>query len=109
MLDDFLDYLQHFRTDRIIEQLAAWNIDELSTDPYVLGLFAIAIGGTYLLGWKTLSAFIVGIGGFALSVAYTVKQNAGAVTLSGENMGILVGSGVLVIGLFIYLLFIRSD
>lgn len=106
---DFLNYLQNFRTDKIVEQLAAWNIDELSSNPYVLASLAIVIAITYFLGWKTFSAFIVGIGGFALAVSYTVKQGTGVEGIAGGGLTIMVGAGVVVIFLFIYLLFIKSE
>lgn len=106
---DFLNYLQNFRTDKVMEQLAAWNIDDLSSNPYVLGGFAIAIAITYLIGWKTTSAFLVGIGGFALAVSYTVKQGTGVEGLGSGGLTLLVGSGVIVIIIFIYLLFIKAD
>jgi hypothetical protein len=106
---DFLNYLQNFRTDKIIAQLAAWNIDELSSNPYVLAGLALVIAVTYFLGWKTFSAFIVGIGGFALAVSYTVKQGAGVEGIAGGGLTIMVGAGVAVVFLFIYLLFIKSE
>ncbi|PLX92356.1 MAG: hypothetical protein C0619_06140 [Desulfuromonas sp.] len=105
---DFLDYLQHFRTDKVLEQLAAWNIDDLSSNPYVLAGFAVAIGITYLIGWKTTSAFLVGIGGFALAVSYTVKQGTGIEGVGG-GLPLLVGSGLIVVIIFIYLLFIKAE
>ena len=106
---DFLNYLQNFRTDKIIAQLAAWNIDELSSNPYVLAGLALVIAVTYFLGWKTFSAFIVGIGGFALAVSYTVKQGTGVEGIAGGGLTIMVGAGVAVVFLFIYLLFIKSE
>lgn len=106
---DFLNYLQNFRTDKVIAQLQAWNVGELSTNPYVLAAFGIAIGITYLLGWKTFSAFILGIGGFALAVSYSVKQGTGVEGLAGGGLPIMFGAGVIVVFLFIYLLFIKSE
>lgn len=106
---DFLDYLQHFRTDKVVEQLAAWNVGELSSNPYVLAGFAVAIAITYFLGWKTFSAFIVGIGGFSLAVSHGVKQGIGVDGIEGGGLSIMLGVGVLVIFLFIYLLFIKSE
>ncbi|HKJ05785.1 MAG TPA: hypothetical protein VJ974_09325 [Geopsychrobacteraceae bacterium] len=106
---EFLGYLEDFRTDKIIEQLAAWNIDELSSNPYVLGAFAIVIAVTYLLGWRVISAFIVGIGGFALAVSYTVKQGSGVEGIAGGGLSILIGSGIIVVIIFIYLLFVQSE
>lgn len=106
---EFLGYLDNFRTDKVIEQLAAWNVDELSSNPYVLASFAVVIAITYFLGWKTFSAFIVGLGGFALAVSYGVKQGTGVEGISGGGVTVMVGAGLVAVFLFIYLLFIRSE
>lgn len=106
---DFLSYLEQFRTDRIIEQLAAWNIDDLSSNPYVLGAFALVIAITYFLGWKTISAFLVGIGGFAMAISHTVKQGTGTEGMAGGGLTVLLGTGLIVVIIFVYLLFIKSE
>lgn len=106
---EFLGYLENFRTDKVVEQLAAWNVGDLGSNPYVLAGFAVVIAITYFLGWKTFSAFIVGIGGFALAVSYGVKQGTGVEGIAGGGATVMVGAGVVVVFLFIYLLFIKSE
>lgn len=106
---EFLDFMTNFRTDRIMEQLTAWNIGDLSHNPFVLGSVALAIAITYFLGWKGISGFIVGIGGFMYALSYAVGTGTAAEGISGGGIWVLVGGGGAAVMLFIYLLFIRSE
>lgn len=106
---EFLDFMTNFRTDRIMDLLATWHIGDLGQNPYVLASLALAIAITYFLGWKTISGFIVGIGGFIYALSYAVSQGTGTEGLSGNGIWVLVGGGAAAIGLFIYLLFIRNE
>lgn len=102
-------YLENFRTDRVMEQLHAWNVGDLSTNPWFLGGFAVAILITYFIGWRAISAFLVGIGGFALALSWTVSKGTGTQGIESGGIYVIVGGGAVVVGLFIYLLFIKSD
>ncbi len=106
---DFLDFMTNFRTDRILEQLAAWNVGDLAHNQYVLAGFALAIAITYFLGWKAISGFIVGIGGFIYALSYAVAQGTGPEGLSGGGIWVLVGGGGAAVILFIFLIFVRSE
>ncbi|WP_020674940.1 hypothetical protein [Geopsychrobacter electrodiphilus] len=106
---EFLDLMTNFRTDRIMQQLAAWNIGDLGQNQYVLAGFALAIAITYFLGWKAISGLIIGIGGFIYALSYAVAQGTGTAGLSGDGVWVLVGGGGASVVLFIYLLFIRSE
>jgi len=106
---DAKEFMTNFRTDNIMQQLEAWNIADLSNNPWALGGFAAAALLCYFLGLRAIAAFIVGIGGFALALSWTVAQGTGTEGIQGGGIYILVGGGALVIGLFIYLLFIKSE
>lgn len=106
---DVMDFIDNFRTDRIMQQLQTWNIGELSTNPWVLGGFIAAVLISYFIGWRAISAFLVGIGGFALALSYTVGQGIGPEGLEGGGLYVIIGGGAVAVGLFIYLLFIQSE
>jgi hypothetical protein len=107
--DEFKEYMVNFRTDNIMQQLEAWNVDDLSTNPWFLGIFVAAILITYFLGMRAISAFIVGLGGFALALSWTVAQGVGTDGIAGGGIYVIVGGGAVVVGLFIYLLFIKTE
>ncbi len=106
---DFLDFMINFRTDKVMEQLTVWNVGDLGQNQYVLGSFALAIAITYFLGWKSISGFIVGIGGFIYAVSYAVAEGTGPEGLSGNGIWVLVAGGGASVILFIYLIFVRSE
>ena len=62
-----------------------------------------------LTGWRTISAFLVGISGFALALSWTVSKGTGTEGIESGGLYIIVGGGAVVVALFIYLLFIKSD
>lgn len=106
---DVKEFMTNFRTDNIMRQLESLNISDLSTNPWFLGGFAAVVLITYFLGMRAISACIVGIGGFSLAISYTVAQGGGTEGLSGGGIYAIIGGGTVAIGLFIYLLFIKSE
>lgn len=107
--ESFKEFMAQFRTDQIMQQLEAWNVGELSTNPWFLGGFAVAVLLTYFLGMRAISAFIVGIGGFALAMSWTVARGTGLQGIESGGIYVIVGGGAIAVGLFIYLLFIKSE
>ena len=106
---DFKEFMTNFRTDNIMQQLEAWNIGDLSNNPWFLGGFAVAVLITYFIGWRAISAFLVGIGGFSLALSWTVSQGTGTEGIESGGIYIIVGGGAVIVGLFIYLLFIKTE
>ena len=106
---EFKEFMTNFRTDNIMQQLEAWNIGDLSNNPWFLGGIAVVVLITYFLGMKATSAFIVGIGGFALALSWTVAQGTGTEGIESGGIYVIIGGGTIAIGLFIYLLFIKSE
>ena len=107
--EDVKNYLDYFRTDQVMEQLRAWNVGDLSSNPWFLGGFAVAILIAYFIGWRTIAAFLVGIGGFALALSWTVGKGTGTEGIESGGLYIIVGGGAVVVALFIYLLFIKTE
>ena len=106
---DVMDFINRFRTDQIMQQLQDWNIADLSTNPWFLGGFAAAIIITYLIGWRAISAALVGIGGFALVLSWTVAKGTGPEGIESGGLYVIIGGGAVAVALFIYLLFIKSE
>ena len=107
--EDFKQFMTNFRTDNVMQQLEAWNVGDLSNNPWFLGGFAAVALLTYFLGLRAISAFIVGIGGFALALSWTVAQGTGTQGIESGGLYIMVGGGAIIVGLFIYLLFIKTE
>lgn len=103
------NYLDTFRTDRLIEQLHAWNVGELHSSPWFLGVFAAIIVISWLVGWRAITAIMVGVGGFVLAVSWTVSRGIGTEGIQDGGLYIIVGGGALVVILFIYLLFVKTE
>jgi len=106
---DIKHYLEYCRTDQVMQRLQDWNAGDLSSNPWFLGGFAALILIAYLIGWKAIAGFLAGVGGFALVVSLAVGQGTGVEGLGGGGIWILIGGGSLAVGLFIYLIFIRSE
>lgn len=104
-----VDFLENFRTDRIIEQLHAWNVGELHSSPWFLGIFAVAVLITYIIGWRTFTAILVGLGGFVVTVSLTLAKGTGTEGLAGGGLYVIVIGGAVAVILFIYLLFIKTE
>lgn len=107
--DTIKQYLEYFRTDQVMQQLQDWNISDLSTNPWFLGGFAVIILFAYFMGWKAIAGFISGVGGFALVVSLALGKGTGVEGIASGGLWIIVGGGAVVVFLFIYLLFIKSE
>lgn len=106
---DIKQYLDYLRTDQVMDQLQAWNIGDLNSNPWFLGGFAVAILVTYFIGWRAIAGFLVGLGGFALVLSLAIGKGTGTEGIAGGGLWILVGGGAVAVALFIYLLFIKTE
>lgn len=107
--DKIKEFLVHFRTDQILQQLQDWNVGELNSNPWVLGGFTLLILITYFIGWKAIAGFLTGVGGFSLVVSLAVGRGTGVEGIASGGLWILVGGGAVAVSLFIYLVFIKSE
>lgn len=103
------NFIDHFRTDQIMQTLEAWNVSSLNSNPWFIGGCAVAILLSYFLGFRALAACVAGIGGFALALSWAVGQGTGTKGLEGGGLWVIIGGGTIAVGLFIYLMFIKSD
>ncbi len=106
---DVKAFIDHFRTDQIMQTLESLNIGAMSSNPWVLGGLAAVVLLTYFMGMRAISACIVGIGGFALALSWAVARGTGTEGIQGGGLYVIIGGGAVAVGLFIYLLFIKSE
>jgi hypothetical protein len=104
-----VEFFENFRTDRLIEQLNAWNVGDLHSDPWFIGIFVAVILFTYFIGWRAISAIITGLGGFIITISLTLAKGTGTEGLEGGGLYIIVIGGAVAVMLFIYLLFIKTE
>ena len=104
-----VEFIENFRTDRIIEQLHAWNVGDLHSNPWLIGGFILVALITYIIGWRAITAIVAGIGGFVITVSLTLSKGTGTAGLEGGGLYVIVIGGAVAVMLFIYLLFIKSD
>jgi hypothetical protein len=103
------EFLTNFRTDNIMQQLQEWNVGDLSHNPWFLGGFGVFILFTYFMGWRKISAFTVGIGGFTLMLSLAIGKGTGIEGIAGGGLWIVVGGGAVIVAMFIYLLFVKTE
>ncbi len=107
--DNIKHYLDYLRTDQVMQQLQDWNVGELSTNPWFLGGFAALVLITYLIGWRAIAGFLVGVGGFILVLSLAIGKGTGVAGIAAGGLWILVAGGAAAVALFIYLIFIKSE
>lgn len=104
------DFFRRFETERVFAWLKTLNMGELVHNRYFVGAVAALAILSYLMRWRLLLAAVLGVAGFAWLLSYTLQQGT---SLGGglENSSLLVfvGGGVVIVGVVIYLLFIRTD
>lgn len=104
-----VEFIDRFRTDRLIEQLNAWNVGELHNSPWFLGVFIAAALLSFFIGWRSITAIIAGIGGFIITISLTLSKGTGTEGITDGGLYIIIIGGAVAVMLFIYLLFIKTE
>lgn len=107
-MDHILDFFRNLETQRIMQLLQDAKIGDLIHNPWFLGSVAALAVISLVMGWRLLLTTVLGLTGFAWLISYTLQQGT---SLDGSNDTLLVfvAGGAVVIGLVIYLLFIKSE
>lgn len=108
-MEKMSEFLQGLQTERLITLMRELQLGELIHSPWFLGSAAALAVISLLLGWRTLLAFILGLTGFAWLISYTLERGTALGSPSNPTLLVFVGAGTLIVGLVIYLLFIKSD
>lgn len=108
-MDSILQFFQGLQTDRLIALMNEMHLGDLIHSPWFLGSVAALAVIALLLRWRVFLAIILGLTGFAWLISYTLDQGASLDSPSNPTLLVFVGGGAFIVGLFIYLLFIKSD
>jgi len=108
-MDRILEFFQGLQTDRLIALLEDLHLGDLVHNPWFLGSAAALAIVSLLMRWRVFLAIVFGLTGFAWLVSYTLEKGTSLDSASNPTLLVFVGGGAVIIGLFIYLLFIKSD
>lgn len=109
-VDSFLGQLKGFDNANIIEFLGEMQIGEYIHNPWFLGTMGVLAVCCLIFKWRVLLATIVGITGLAWLVSYTVQQGTGVSEgLFSNSLIFFVAGGVAIVGVMIYLVFIKGE
>lgn len=103
------DLARNLETERVVATLQNWKLEKIVQDPRFLGGVAVLALIAFFMRWRIFLSIILGLAGFAALLSFTLRQGTEIEGLGSQPLLIFVGGGVLVIGLVIYLLFIKSD
>ncbi len=103
------DFFRHFQTERVVETLKGLNLSELVANPWFLGAAGLLALIALILRWRMLLATVVCSVGFTWLLSYTMARGTSLEEGSNEALLIFIGGGVVLVGLVIYLVFIRAD
>lgn len=108
-MDTISEFMQRFRTDQLVATIQDLKLGDLIHNPWFLGsVLALAILAL-IMRWKVLLTTILGISGFVWLVNYTLERGTNLDSASNPTLLVFVGGGAVIIGLVIYLLFIKTD
>lgn len=108
-LDAIMTFLQNFRTDEIIESLEKMKLATLIHNPWFLGAVATLALLALILRWRILLTLILGLTGFTYLLSYTMERGTDLQGVGTSTLLVFVGGGAVVMGLVIYMLFIKSE
>jgi len=102
-------FFEHFQTERVVAWLQEMQIGDLIHNPYFLGGAAAVAVLSMIMRWRGFLSICLGLTGFAYLVSYTLQQGTQLDGLGNSTLLVFVGGGAVIIGLVIYLLFIKSE
>ena len=104
------DFLSQFETEKVLTFLDEMNVSELIYNPWFLGSMGVLALLALLMRWRLLLSSILLVTGLAGLISYTLEQGTSLQGgLNNQTLLVFVASGAGLIGLVIYLLFIKSD
>jgi hypothetical protein len=104
-----MQFLENFQTERVVAWMQAMKIGDLIHNPFFLGGVAVVSVISLIMKWRAFLAICVGLTGFVYLISYTLQQGTQLEGLTSSSLLVFVGGGAAIIGLVIYLLFIKSE
>lgn len=108
-LDDISKFFQNFKTDQVLEYLEKMKLETLIHNPWFLGTVATLALMALILRWRVLLTLILGLSGFTYLLSYTMKRGTDLGGVGDSTLLVFVGGGVVVMGVVIYMLFIKAE
>lgn len=105
-----IDFFRQFETTRVMDSLQRFDLGELIHNRYFLGGTAVLALLALLMRWKLLLVTLLGLAGFVGLLHLTLQKGTDPGSgLQSDALLFFVGGGVVLIGLVIYFLFIRTE
>lgn len=102
-------FFSHLQTDQVLDTLKQWNLGELIVNPWFLGASGVLAVIAFFMRWRVFLAVILGAVGFAWLLSYTLERGTALEAGNNEALLVFVGGGVALVGIILYLIFIRTD
>lgn len=104
-----MELFKNFQTERVVAWLQSMQIGKLIHEPYFLGAIAAISVLSLVMKWRLFLAICLGVTGFVYLISYTLQKGTQLEGLSNPTLLVFVGGGAVIIGLVIYLMFIKSE
>jgi hypothetical protein len=108
-VNEITQFLGNLQTERIVAWLLEARIGDLIHNPFFLGGVAAVAVVSLIMKWRGFLVICLGLTGFAYLISYTLQMGTQLNGLNNTNLLVFVGGGAAIIGLVIYLLFIKSE
>lgn len=102
-------FFQHFQTARVVAYLRQMKVQELIHNPWFLGGAALFTLVALIMRWRTLLIGIIGLGGFIALISYTLQHSTQLNGLDDPTLLVVIVGGAVLVGLVLYLFFIKSE
>jgi len=108
-MDDISKFFQNFKTDQVLESLEKMKLETLIHNPWFLGTVATLALLALILRWRVLLTLILGLSGFTFLLSYTMERGTDLGGVGDSTLLVFVGGGIVVMGVVIYMLFIKTE
>ena len=104
-----IEFLKNFETGKVVQFLKDMNVGDLIHNPWFLGAMGALALVALLMKWRLLLTAILTVTGLAGLISYTLERGTQLNGLNNQTLLMFVGGGAVLVGLVIYLLFIKSE